>query len=118
MDTRWQEERFPLRPLDFDARFFQVAPPGLSSPAPLKGGEAVKLHGLHVTGPLTFSLPKTAFGVSAEVDRREVEVRPRLDTVLLEPTVPALQVTWRAVVPCPAQKRRLTDIHVWEKEWR
>jgi hypothetical protein len=116
-DDRWQKERMPLPPLDFDARFLNVAAPGLICPAYLSGGEPVELVGLCEDGPLQFELPRLVFGVVALMARGQVEHRPVLDTVLLEPNERAFELTWRSVIPVPRRARELSAINVFEKEW-
>ena len=44
-DERWQAQRAPYLPTDFDPRFFQLAPPDLIAPGYLQGGEPVEVHG-------------------------------------------------------------------------
>ncbi len=116
MNQRWLDERFPLRPSDFDPRFFQCAVPELTSPAPLTGGEAVSLVGLHPTGEQVFRLPRRAFFVGAEVDGAAAEHPPRLDTVVIHPNDLFLDLTWRSVIPTPRPERRLRAVFVYDKE--
>jgi len=116
-DDRWQKERMPLPPLDFDERHNQVAAPGLICPSYLRGGEPVELVGLHEEGPLQFELPKWAFYVGSWTAQGEQEHRPVLDTVLLEPNMRSFELTWRACVPVPKRARELASITVFEKEW-
>ncbi|MFN0062568.1 MAG: DUF2169 domain-containing protein [Myxococcaceae bacterium] len=115
MNQRWQEERAPLRPTDFDPRFFQAACPEMVVAAPFKGGEPVRIEGMHPEGTLAFALPKAWFGVAAEFDKGRQEYRPVLDTILIEPEALSLDFTWRSVIPTPTQSTRLRAIEVWEK---
>jgi hypothetical protein len=117
-DDRWERERMPLPPLDFDERHNQVAAPGLICSSYLRGGEAVTLVGLHPEGPLQFALPKLAFYVGSETANGRHEHRPVLDTVLLEPNERQFELTWRAIVPVPKRARDLSAITVYEKEFR
>jgi hypothetical protein len=114
-DQRWQEERMPLLPLDFDDRFNQVAAPGLTAPAFFHGGEPVRLEGMVSTGPLQFNLPKLHFFVGAHTDDGLVEQRPVLDTVLLEPNERHLELTWRSLVSLPRDASKLRAVQVHEK---
>ncbi|QSQ11621.1 DUF2169 family type VI secretion system accessory protein [Myxococcus landrumensis] len=116
-DDRWQKERMPLPPLDFDARFLNVAAPGLICPSYLSGGELVEVEGMSAQGQFGFELPKLAFGVVAVLPRGEVEHRPVMDTVLLEPNERAFELTWRSVVPVPKRAQELAAINVFEKAW-
>jgi len=117
-DDRWQQERMPLPPLDFDERHNQVAAPGLICPSYLRGGERVELAGLSPEGPLQFELPKLVFHVGSQTPRGKQEHRPVLDTVLLEPGELSFELTWRACIPVPKRTRELESITVFEKEWR
>jgi hypothetical protein len=115
MDERWEKERMPLRPLDFDERHHLAAAPGLSSPRPLAAGEEVQLHNMSAGGPLRFNLPRLAFGVAAVGRRRErTDHRPELDTVVLFPGERAVELTWRSAVRAVGHEPR--DILVFEKE--
>src|SRR5437660_6034409 len=51
-DARWQQQRAPYLPTDFDARFLQVAPPGLVAPGYLQPGEWVQVQGATPSGLL------------------------------------------------------------------
>ncbi|WP_224372269.1 DUF2169 family type VI secretion system accessory protein [Hyalangium versicolor] len=117
-DDRWQKERMPLPPLDFDKRFFQVAAPGLVSPSYLRGGESVVLVGLCEGGPLEFELPKLAFFVGSRTVKGDQEYRPVLDTVLFEPNERRIEMTWRSCIPVPRRAHDLKAVTVYEKEFR
>lgn len=117
MDQRWQRERMPLRPNDFDMRFHQCAAPGMVSPAPLVGGEPVRLVNLSPRGALEFSLPRLAFAVWGRTDDARTEYRATLDTVLILPSEDALEMVWRTRVPIPAGSgARLRAIQVYARE--
>jgi hypothetical protein len=116
-DDRWQTERMPLPPIDFDERHNQVAAPGLVSSSYFRGGEPVSLVGLCEDGPLEFALPKLAFYAGSETASGSQEYRPALDTVLLEPNERRFEMTWRALIPAPKQARELKAITIYEKEF-
>jgi hypothetical protein len=101
MDERWQRERMPLLPVDFDDRYNQVATPELIAPAPLRGGEVVELHNLCVEGSFRFELPTLHFFVGSHTARGLYEHRAQLDTVLLQPNDKLVDLTFRANVPLP-----------------
>lgn len=100
MDTRWREERCPLLPLDFDYRFMQVAPPDQIVPGNLRGGEQVRLLGCHPQGGFEFSVPAHRVTVSAQIRGVEKKNPAVIDTLLIEPDLDRVVVTWRASVPC------------------
>ncbi|MFY1829229.1 DUF2169 family type VI secretion system accessory protein [Myxococcus fulvus] len=114
-DDRWQKERMPLPPLDFDERYRNVAAPGLVCPTYLRGGELVEVEGMNAGGQVRFELPRLTFGVVAVTARGRVEHRPVLDTVLLEPNERRFELTWRSVAPVPKRARELSAINVFEK---
>lgn len=116
MDGRWQRERMPLRPLDFDPRFFQQSAPGLTNEGHLHGGERVRLGNLSVTGPIEFDLPRASFAVFSRTDNTRAEHRAALDTVLLRPTEGLCELTWRARVAVPPRPDRLRAVQVYERE--
>lgn len=117
MDARWERERMPLRPSDFDLRFYQCAAPGLATEAPLVGGERVRMMNLSPDGPMEFELPRTSFAVWGRADAGRVAYRAPMDTVLLLPTERAVEVVWRARVPIPpGALGRLRAVQVVERE--
>jgi hypothetical protein len=59
-DDAWTAGRSPLLPADFDARFFDVAPPELSVPGRLRGDEHGAALGVSPRGLLRFTLPGLA----------------------------------------------------------
>ncbi len=57
-DQKWQEERMPLLPKDFDPRFFNAAHPDLIYPGFLKGNEVIQIRGMAPNNYIfDFSLP-------------------------------------------------------------
>lgn len=56
-DADWIASRMPLRPLDFDRRFYQVASEGLVSPKPFIGNEPVQVVNATANGRWQFRLP-------------------------------------------------------------
>jgi len=84
-DEAWMETRRPLLPDDFDVRFFDAAPPGLSVPGRLRGDEHGAALGVSPRGVLRFTLPGLV--PSAEVASRAQGALPLglgLDRVLVD----------------------------------
>jgi hypothetical protein len=109
-DTRWQEERAPFLPADFDSRFFQLAPPGLVAPTYLQGTEPVEVRGATPSGVLRFQLPGIRVQVTYLLDHSP-QVRPaNLDLVLIEPDAARLVLVWRAVLPCDKKALRVREV--------
>jgi hypothetical protein len=100
-DERWQAERAPLLPADFDRRCFLAGSTGLVQAEPLVGGEAVVLEGLSPAGPIGFALP--ALGrVLCNLHlrgRRQQTLRLQLDTVVIDGYTATLRLIWRAHLP-------------------
>jgi hypothetical protein len=109
-DERWQQERAPHLPTDFDPRFFQLAPPGLVATGYLKGGEPVEVHGATRSGVLRFRLPVVQLSITYVLDGAP-QLRPAvLDTVIIEPDAAKLQLVWRAVLPCDKKALRVSEV--------
>ena len=116
-DQRWERERLPLLPTDFNSRFYQQAPPDQQVEGFLRGGEAVRLEGVHPDGPLDFLLPKVSLGFETEFeDLTEVTHRPNLHTVVFEPDFPAVSMVWHTSLECHAKVNLLRQTWVWERE--
>jgi hypothetical protein len=115
MDEAWMEERMPLLPPDFDDRFNQAAPPELITPSHLTGGELVQIGNVSADGPMQFTLPRLHFFVGARTGSGLEEHRAVLDTILIQGTARAFEMTWRAVVPIPRPADRLKYIQVHDK---
>ncbi len=116
-DDAWQTRRAPYLPLDFDPRFFNVAPPGLVAPGYLVGGEEVEVIGCTAGGALRFCLPRPSIGLEWDFDGRAVAAAPRLDTILIEPDQGRLQMVWRAELVVDKRLTRLRQVAVhWEPE--
>jgi hypothetical protein len=109
-DERWERERAPFLPADFDPRFLQLAPPGQATSRPLGGDEAVELRGAHPSGALRFRLPGVRVQATYVVNGGS-EVRPApLDTVLIEPDAGRLVLVWRAALPCDKRALRVSVV--------
>ena len=97
----WKETRAPFYSQDFDYRHFNSAPPDQWLSAPLAGGEEVFLQNLHPTEALlTTRLPGLRIRVfvrGRDGDFREVMMA--LDTLLVEPEIGVLTLTWRGLTP-------------------
>lgn len=100
MDATWQTERMPLPPLDFDRRFYQVAPTSLQMDRALQEGDLIATHGLCPEGLFDVTIP--ALPLVAHLRRAgapPVSLPLVLDTALLEPEAGRVELTFRRVVP-------------------
>jgi len=108
-DARWMQERQPLLPADFDDRHYQCAPVDQQAPQFLVGGEPVVLINLAAQSQMRFALPRvalaleTSFSDGSQVDHE----RPRLHTVVLEPTLRRLSLVWHSALPCHPKVHKL-----------
>lgn len=118
-DAQWLETRYPARPLDYSDEHEHCAPPPLVFQRPLAGGEPVIVTGMSAPGHLAFRLPRVAILVEAEIDGAKAQIRPHLDTLLLDTDAGLVETVWRACYKCPAKMRkRFTVVRVWHKELR
>jgi hypothetical protein len=96
-DDKWREEQAPLFPEDFNPRFYQSAPRGLTSANYFKGGETCVVIGTTRAGRLEFSLPTITPGFRLRWPTGAIRLAPELDTVHIDTDRMRLQLTWRAV---------------------
>ena len=116
-DQAWEKERLPLLPNDFNPRFYQQAPPDQQVEGYLRGGEAVRLEGVHPDGPLEFYLPKVSLGFETEFeDLTNITHRANLHTVIFEPDFPAVSMVWHTSLECHARVNLLRQTWVWERK--
>ncbi|NUP06743.1 MAG: DUF2169 domain-containing protein [Polyangiaceae bacterium] len=133
-DKKWQEDRAPLPPLDFDDRANQCATPDLIASPPLVGGEEGALTNLTPNGgTVGFVLPRVKLDIRFRVKGRNDEIfTPAIDTVILDtfavPRAPseegappgeilsplAVELVWRASVRGPRSMKD-AEIRVQEK---
>jgi hypothetical protein len=116
-DEKWEKERQPLLPVDFDERFHQTAPEDQQTAEFLRGGEPVELFNLSPSGYLKFALPKVALRFETWIGTERVEHRASLHTVLLEPDVPRVVMVWQTSVPCQGRKLKIRSTEITEKEY-
>jgi len=97
-DEKWEKERAPLLPDDFDLRFFNAASPGLVTQEYLKGNEPVLIENASPIGVISFNLP----GVEPPKIRVQLRKRPdahlqtNLDTVIINTDENLVMLLWRS----------------------
>lgn len=114
-DRRWELERMPLVPDDFDARHHQCAPDDQQVPGYLEGGEQVELRNLTPDGLLRFTLPRVPLGFLTRLAGESRHHRANLHAVILEPDLLRLQMIWYTEMPCHHTLYTLEGTHVLEK---
>jgi hypothetical protein len=109
-DEKWEKDRLPLLPEDFDDRFYLCAPQDQQAPHFLRGGEDVELVNLTPDGSLRFRLPRVALGFSTRFSNGEKVVhRGMLHTVIIEPDVPRVLLVWHTQLPCHPKVLKLEE---------
>lgn len=100
-DEAWRQGRMPLPPHDYDVRAENAAHPKLQLAEPLRGGEIVGVRGMNEASEnWTVTVPEISVLVAARyADGRRSEVRPVVDTLLLEPNDDVVELTMRAALP-------------------
>jgi hypothetical protein len=101
--------RFPLMPLDFDPRFNNVAHPSLVFDEPLLAGDPVQILGMS-HDLFSFAIPAVPLVLRARYDHREEEVRPSIDTVVVEPRLRRFEIVMRGVFPIGRRGTALREI--------
>jgi hypothetical protein len=117
-DAAWLRSGYPARPSDYRSEHEQCAAPDLVFAQPLRGGESVRLVGVHAEGALEFVLPKWLVRIDARIDAKVQERQPHLDTVVVDTDAMVLEMVWRALFRCPPRMRdRFTSVRVQCKEF-
>jgi hypothetical protein len=97
-DEAWQRDRFPLLPVDFDARFLNAAPADQQLDG-YQPGEVVRLEHLSPDLRDRFALPELAPTVAVVQGRAMVELIATVDTLVIAPAERRLSVVARAAYP-------------------
>jgi hypothetical protein len=115
-DAAWTQQRAPYLPLDFDARFFHVAPPALVAPGFLQGGEPVQLLGV-AAEPIEFTLPQAGLELGFQFKGQTLSRAPQLEMLLLEPDAGRFQMLWRAALTVDKSLLKLSSVTVSSRSW-
>lgn len=100
-DERWRATRSPFLPEDFDERFHQAAAPDQVTAEHLRGGEVVSVTNVTEAGGVRFSVPSRNIELQALVKGQAIALDPAIDTVLVEPELQRVIVSWRSTFRCP-----------------
>jgi len=115
-DEKWQRERQPLVPADFQDAYFRCAPADQQVNGFLHGGEEVVLHNLTSNGFLRFHLPRVSLGFRTRFGRSAIHHRGQVHTVIIEPEERRLIMVWQTALPCHHTLYDLRDTLVVEKQ--
>jgi len=111
-DEKWQHERAPLLPSDFDPRFLQVAHPALIQPTHLGGGVPIELRNLTPEGRLNFQLPRLALEAIVQIGD-DLERPPlRLEMMLILPDENRLELVFRGALGCDKRLLRVRQVEI------
>lgn len=112
-DDRWRADRFPLMPLDFDVRYYNVASPGLMLEEPLRPGDAVAVMGMSVERLFRFDVPPLGVVFCARFDTgRAARLPAAIDTLLIEPGEQRIEIVARQVFPIGRGREVLRELRV------
>jgi hypothetical protein len=118
-DQEWQDNVFPFLPADFDERFYQSAPADQQLALPI-GSPEVVLSNLTPDGVRRFSLPDFEAPVHVFPKRgQRADLKATLDTILIEPDLERLMMTWRVAWPLRKNMHEIAQMLVGKKgrEW-
>jgi hypothetical protein len=118
-DQKWLDDAFPFLPADFDDQYYQSAPLDQQLP-PLAGDKTVTLTNLTPEGRRDFVLPHFEAPISFMMKNHEREdVVGRADTVVIEPDLERVTVTWRTSRPLRKNMFEVAEVLVGRKgsEW-
>jgi len=110
-DQQWVEERLPLLPLDFDARFHHAAPPDLVYPGFVRGGEPVLVQGCTHGPPVGFRLPLVRPLARIRLCNGDVQPEMTCQTVCVDMERMKLRLLWKG---CLNVHRKLLRIREFE----
>jgi hypothetical protein len=114
-DDRWKRERMPLYPVDFDPRFFRVAPADQQLPPTPAAAQRFELINLTPEGRLEITLPAIEIRGKTIFSDGEVASRAALHTVILEPDERRVQLVWHMAVPCQGREQLLERAQIdWD----
>lgn len=99
-DERWQREKWPLSPDDWDDRFYNGAHPDLIYPGYLRGGEPFSALAMTPSGAASFAVPAEKIDVRFRYRSGEiVTYGTHLDTFVVDFRTSQVLVVFRVRVP-------------------
>lgn len=111
-DEKWQKNRMPLLPTDFDKQFFNAAHPDLVYNGFLQGNEPVKVAGVSPRGPIHFSLPNDQPKCVVETKESEVQqVEMKIDKLVINADVNQFIIVWSGSVRIPGEFQDIETIN-------
>lgn len=111
-DEAWTQNRAPYLPLDYNQRFMNSAHPELIYPGFLKGGEPVRISGMHPSGELSFTLPNVVLHSKIEVGNQVEPGNFIMESVIIEPNQLRLSMVWKSAFVCGMKARKINQVSV------
>jgi hypothetical protein len=111
-DDRWQKERSPFLPEDFDYRFCQSAYPDLITGSYLRGTETVRALNVSPYGPITLRLPGISIDVETKFEKKSIKDKCNIDTLILDAEARRLFLFWRQMIPCHGMIKDIREFEI------
>jgi hypothetical protein len=109
-DLRWQRQRAPYLPSDFDPRFFQTTSGAMCFDRYLVGAEQVQISGASEDRPIDFTVPTVRPIIEITLAGQFKQPEANLETLQFEPDQNRVSLTWRASQPCDRQALKVEKI--------
>lgn len=114
-DQTWLDERYPLLPLNYDARFEQSAPPDQQLNS-IQDGQSVAMLNMHSTGVIRFRLPAMDLPITfLAKDEPDLHTVARPDAVAVLCNEDVVTLTWRASLPCRRKFHALRKVVIGDR---
>ncbi|BCE02027.1 DUF2169 family type VI secretion system accessory protein [Marinicellulosiphila megalodicopiae] len=119
-DEKWQKERWPWFPEDFEWAYFNAAHESMQFDGYLNGDESMAFENLHPEYEyfecrLPNILPR-CFAVEPDGDEDFREIELKLDTVYVDMTVQQVQLVWRGIAQVKSQTfTELSHVYVQQE---
>lgn len=114
-DKEWEKNTFPLLPNDFDMRFNQSAAQDQWIKRP-RGGEVVDIFGMTLRGAMRVKIPPCQLHICLFYTDNNEEKSMNLDSILIEPSVERMVLTWSTFADIHGNPFRLKEIIVGQKK--
>ncbi|HEY8941193.1 MAG TPA: DUF2169 domain-containing protein [Cellvibrio sp.] len=111
-DQQWQQQRAPYLPDDFNPRFLNAAPADQIYPGFLRGGEPVRILGMHPDGDFQFNLPYVNLSNKVVIKGESLSSPFNMETLALYPNQKQITMTWRAAISCDKRTLDIDNITV------
>lgn len=115
-DQKWQDEKLPLLPDDFDERFHLCSPSDQQAAGYLQGGELAEIFNLTPDGHLKFRLPVVKLHFNTNFGRERIAHSASIHSVIIEPDYPRLIMVWHTMLPCHTKVLKLETTTITDSE--